>query len=63
MTQLLTVVEVAERLRLSAYFVKDELKRKNLRGSKIGREWRVSEDDLDTYINAKANVSRSRRSA
>lgn len=59
---LLTVPEVAERLKASRRFVLDEIRRKNLRASKLNG-WRVSEDDLQTYIDAKANVSAVRRSA
>lgn len=55
MTSLLTVPEVAERLRKSTRFVHDELRRKNLRGSKVGG-WVVSEEDLQAYIDRNANV-------
>lgn len=64
MSTLLTPHEVAERLKCSDRFVKDELRRKNLRGIKVaGVGWRVSEVDLDIYIEAHANVSKVRRSA
>lgn len=63
MNELLTVPEVAAILRKTKGFVCDELTRKNLRGSKIGREWRIARDDLDRYIAAKANLSRSRRAS
>lgn len=58
---LFTVDEAAEILRCSAYFVRDELKRKQLRGSKIGREWRIKPADLDTYVEARMNLARVRR--
>jgi excisionase family DNA binding protein len=61
--RLLTVKDVTLILQASERFVHDELRRKNLRGSKTGAGWRISEADLDTYIDAKANVSRVRRSA
>lgn len=57
---LLTVAEVAERLRKAERFVLDELRRKNLAGSKYGGAWHVSEADLDVYIDAHRNVSRVR---
>lgn len=60
--QMLTVPEVAEVLRCSERFVLDELRRKNLRGTKAPG-WRVSVTDLDVYIDAKANVAKVRRSA
>jgi excisionase family DNA binding protein len=53
---LLTVPEVAERLRMSERFVLDELRRKNLRGSRFGGAWHVDEADLAIYIEAHANV-------
>lgn len=59
---LLTPKEVAARLKCSERFVLDELRRKKLRGSKAAG-WRISEDDLQAYLDAKANVSRVRRSA
>lgn len=53
---MLTVAEAAERLRKSERFVLDELRRKNLRGSKYGGAWQVSEAAIDVYIEAHANV-------
>jgi excisionase family DNA binding protein len=63
MSAILTVTEAAEKLRRSERFVLDELRRKNLRGSKYGGAWSIDEADLDTYVDAKANVARVRRSA
>lgn len=60
---ILLVADVAARLRKSERFVLDELRRRNLRGSKYGGEWHVTEDDLDGYIEAHMNVSKVRRSA
>lgn len=60
---LLTVDDVALILVASPRFVYDELRRKNMRGSKTGAGWRITEEDLDTYVDAKANVSRVRRSS
>lgn len=60
---LLTVPDAAALLVTSERFILDELRRKHLRGSKTGAGWRISREDLDTYIDAKANVSRVRRSA
>lgn len=59
---LLTVPEVAQRLKCSQRFVLDELRRKNLRGSKTSG-WRVSEVDLQTYIDSKANVRPVRKAS
>lgn len=63
MKTLLTVAEVALVLQVSERFVHDRLRDKSLRGSKVGGLWRIDEADLDTYVDAKANVSRVRRSA
>lgn len=62
MITLLTVSEVAAVLKCSERFVLDELRRKNLRGSKASG-WRISEVDLQTYIDAKANVAKVRRAS
>lgn len=61
--RLLTVPETADALRCSQRFVLDELRRKNLRGSKTPAGWRVEQADIDTYVEAHANVARVRRPA
>lgn len=61
--KLLTVPEVAEQLRCSDRHVLDELRRKNLRGSKTKAGWRVTEVDIDVYVEAHMNVRPVRRSA
>lgn len=53
---LLTVGEVAERLRKSEAFVLRELRRGNLVGSRFGGAWHVAETSIDTYIDAHLNV-------
>ena len=60
MNALLTVREGAQRLQCSERFVLDELRRKNLRGSKTSGG-RVDDADLQAYIDAKANVAKVRR--
>jgi excisionase family DNA binding protein len=60
---LLTVAEVAEKLRLSERFVYDEIRRKNLRAAKVGNALRVTEEDYAAYVEAHMNVSKVRRSA
>lgn len=63
--ELLTVSDVAERLTVDRRYVLNEIRRKNLRASKLGGKagWRVTEADLQTYIDAIANVAKVRRSA
>lgn len=53
----LTVPEVAENLRQSERFVLDEIRRHNLRASKIGKRWTVTDADLERYADAHANVT------
>lgn len=60
---LLTPAEAAEILVCSERMVKDELRRKNLRGIKTSAGWRIDRDDLQVYIDAHANVAKVRRSA
>lgn len=61
MSDLLTVPEVAEKLRKSEWFITKELREKNLRGSKVGREWLISPDDIESYLAARANVTAVRK--
>lgn len=68
--ELLTVAEVAAELKCSEQVVREELRRKNLRGIKLGGQggaknhrWRVLYADLRTYMDANANVSRVRKAA
>lgn len=63
MSDYLTPKEAAAEIRHSERFVLDELRRRNLRGSKSGAGWRIHKNDLDAYMEAHANVSRVRRSA
>jgi len=60
---LLTIHETAAELKMSDRFVRDEIRRKRLRASKIGWEWRVDTGDLATYIAANANVRPVKRPA
>lgn len=56
---LLTVAEVAERLRLSrSRSVHDLIHRGDLVASKVLGRWLVAEDDLEAFIAATRNVAR-----
>lgn len=58
----LTPAQAADRVPCSERFIKDELRRKNLRGIKVpGVGWRIEEDDLERYMDAHANVPKVRR--
>jgi excisionase family DNA binding protein len=48
--RLFSVEEVAERLGMSKWTITDWLKAGRLKGSKIGKFWRVKESDLEAFI-------------
>jgi len=52
---LLTPSDVAKRLQMNERTVTQWLRKGHLRGFKIGKEWRVSEIDLESFIEASAN--------
>ena len=54
-TLLLTPIEVANRLQMNERTVTQWLRKGLLRGFKIGKEWRVSADDLGTFLENGAN--------
>lgn len=54
--ELLTVREVARRLKRAEFTVRAWLREGKLRGTKIGnKDWRIREDDLNAYLNAHFN--------
>jgi excisionase family DNA binding protein len=53
--KLLTPFGVAKRLQLNERTVTHWLRNGLLRGFKVGKEWRVSEIDLEAFIEASAN--------
>jgi excisionase family DNA binding protein len=55
--QLLTAAQVAECLQLHERTVTSWLRQGYLRGFKLGKEWRVSPDDLQAFLEAKANMT------
>ncbi len=54
--KLLTPPQVAQRLQVNERTVTKWLRRGHLRGFKIGKEWRVSERDLQALLEQSANV-------
>ena len=56
---LLTPQDVAKRLQMNERTVTQWLRNGHLRGFKIGKEWRISELDLDAFIEASANMPSS----
>lgn len=53
---LLTVPEVADRLRSSQRFVADAIRRGDLAASKIGRRWVIADADVAAFLAAHRNV-------
>ncbi len=53
--KLLTPVDVANLLQVNERTVTQWLRKGQLRGFKIGKEWRVSVKDLESYLEASAN--------
>ena len=52
---LLTPLDVAKHLQMNERTVTQWLRNGHLRGFKIGKEWRVSDVDLDAFMEASAN--------
>lgn len=57
--KLLKPRDVAERLKVNKRTVTNWLQRKSLRGCKTGKEWRIAEDDLRTFLDIGVNKSLS----
>jgi excisionase family DNA binding protein len=58
-TAWLTVAEVSDRLRCNPWTVGREIKRNNLRATKVAGKWLIDPADLDRYVKAGFNVGRS----
>jgi excisionase family DNA binding protein len=54
--RLLTQPQVAKHLQVNERTVTQWLRQGHLRGFKIGKEWRVSERDLDNFLEQSANI-------
>ncbi len=53
--KLLTPVDIANRFQVNERTVTLWLRKGHLRGFKVGKEWRVSVEDLEAYLEASAN--------
>ncbi len=53
--KLLTPTDVADRLQVNERTVTQWLREGHLRGFKIGKEWRISPEDLQAFLEASAN--------
>ncbi len=54
--KLLTPTDVANRLQVNERTVTLWLRKGHLRGFKIGKEWRISPDDLQAFLEASENM-------
>lgn len=52
---LMTVREVAETLKITEGTVRSYIRDKHLRAIKLGKDWRISVKDLDTFVQEHAN--------
>lgn len=50
MDKYLTVEEVSERLKVSQKVIQDWLRARKIPGTKIGSLWRISETDLEEWL-------------
>lgn len=50
----LTVEQVAEQLGLTEYRIRELIREKHIRATKIGR-WRIKPEDLEEFIRARTN--------
>jgi excisionase family DNA binding protein len=54
--EVLTVKEVAQRLRLSEETVKRLLRKEELPGHKVGGSWRIGKQQFDHYLQEKLGI-------
>jgi excisionase family DNA binding protein len=53
---MLTIHDVAANLSVDERTVRELIRKNELRAIKIGKEWRVTPDDLDSYVDGHANI-------
>lgn len=53
--ELMTVEEAARYLKISPEVIRRWLREKKLPGFKIGKEWRIAREDIDTMLKEKQN--------
>ena len=54
-----TLNEVAEILQLTPRTIQSYVKDKKIRAIKFGRVWRISDEDLRTFVEARANMEQA----
>ncbi len=58
---LLTPAQIAQRLQLNERTITQWLRKGYLRGFKLGKEWRIYQDDLNAFLEARANIPFDKR--
>lgn len=53
---MMTIHDVAASLNVDERTVRELIRKNELRAIKIGKEWRVTPDDLDAYVDGHANI-------
>lgn len=46
----LTVEEIAQKLRVKVYTVREWIRRKELPAYKVGRDWRIAKEDYEKFL-------------
>ena len=54
---MLTIHDVASKLNVDERTVRELIRKNELRAIKVGKEWRITEDDLDAYVDGHANYT------
>ena len=54
MSELLTTAQAAERLQISAYTLREKLKRKEIKSIRIGNSYRIRSEWLEEFISRQA---------
>ncbi len=57
---LMTIHDVATQLNVDERTVRELIRKNELRAIKVGKEWRVTQDDLDSYVDGHANFDPSK---
>lgn len=60
MDKIYTVTELAIYLSLSEKTILRKLNSRELEGSKIGHQWRITQSQLDEYLNKTSNSKKNR---
>jgi excisionase family DNA binding protein len=60
---LLTVRDVSQLLKVKEATVRTWIREQQMRAIKFGRDWRIREDDLEMFIEERANIDATQKRA